>query len=319
MLCSGPRFLHQLAVRDGALLDGTLEKPVKQQPPMLSLSAVESERELVEIVVQMLVADRSLMGTQQPAFQQRGDSVARGQQILSHVRLLARNLMRVSESWQLAVSTPSVCSDHRSTLRGLLHGRFQTGCRGIRDTAKPDSSDASIVDLRRNHDQRFPGGTPSALARPLSTYICFIHLHNPLQRVSPRPDHGTPQPMQPGPCRSVTAQSEDSLDPQGARAVLLPRHPPDCPKPQRQRLMRPVKDGTGDDRRLVVTPGTLEQHRTDRPSLPMVTQRARKPRWPAQPKQVVSTRFLRREPRFELRKRPGVVVHGAQILHLEPT
>jgi hypothetical protein len=39
------------------------------------VAAVEAEGELVEVVVKLVVADRALVGAQDPAFDQRGDEV----------------------------------------------------------------------------------------------------------------------------------------------------------------------------------------------------------------------------------------------------
>ena len=48
--------------------------------PALRFSPIESECEFVEVVHQMRVADRALVGSEQPAFQQRNDSMHAGQQ-----------------------------------------------------------------------------------------------------------------------------------------------------------------------------------------------------------------------------------------------
>ena len=56
----------------GRGLDGhrLLDKTIKQLATAGRLSAVEAERELVEIVTEVFVADRALMGPREPAFQE---------------------------------------------------------------------------------------------------------------------------------------------------------------------------------------------------------------------------------------------------------
>jgi len=51
-------------------LHGLLGQSVEEFPSRLGLAAVEAERELIEVVVKVLVADRALVGSQQPAFEQ---------------------------------------------------------------------------------------------------------------------------------------------------------------------------------------------------------------------------------------------------------
>ena len=54
-------------------------KSVEQLPAVPRRSTVEPKREFVEIGVQLLTGQRTLMGTQQPAFEQGGHSVHAGQ------------------------------------------------------------------------------------------------------------------------------------------------------------------------------------------------------------------------------------------------
>src|ERR1035441_2404794 len=53
-----------------------LGEPVEQLASATRLTPVEAEGEFVQVVLQVLFADRSLMCAEKPAFQQRDDSVA---------------------------------------------------------------------------------------------------------------------------------------------------------------------------------------------------------------------------------------------------
>ena len=53
--------------------DSLLNKSVEQLPAVSRRSTVEPKREFVEIGVQLPAGQRTLMGTQQPAFEQGGD------------------------------------------------------------------------------------------------------------------------------------------------------------------------------------------------------------------------------------------------------
>src|SRR6516162_2896433 len=79
-----PRFSHTQAVPglSDELLVGVgfggqcaLEEPVEQQASVASSTAVEAEGELIEVVVQLGVADGALVGPEDPALEQRGDEV----------------------------------------------------------------------------------------------------------------------------------------------------------------------------------------------------------------------------------------------------
>ena len=48
---------------------------MERQSSSIRAAAIEAERELVEVVVEMLALDAALMRAEQPAFQQRGDLV----------------------------------------------------------------------------------------------------------------------------------------------------------------------------------------------------------------------------------------------------
>jgi len=60
--------------------DGLLEQPVEEKSTMVRPAAVEAEGELVQVVVELLVADSALVGAQQPPLEQARDAVDFGHQ-----------------------------------------------------------------------------------------------------------------------------------------------------------------------------------------------------------------------------------------------
>src|SRR3974390_574631 len=54
---------------------GLLHEAEKQLAPTLGSSPIKAERELIQIVVQVLVADGSLMSSHQPSFEQGNHTV----------------------------------------------------------------------------------------------------------------------------------------------------------------------------------------------------------------------------------------------------
>src|SRR6266536_638401 len=67
--------LFDRAGRDMVELDGLLEQAVEEQAAMSRAAAVEAERELRQVVVQVPGADGALVGAEQPTLEQRGDPV----------------------------------------------------------------------------------------------------------------------------------------------------------------------------------------------------------------------------------------------------
>ena len=64
---------EELRQRCGLDLHGLLEEPVEEQAAVIRAATVEAERELVQVVIELLRANGALVGTEQPALQQRGD------------------------------------------------------------------------------------------------------------------------------------------------------------------------------------------------------------------------------------------------------
>jgi hypothetical protein len=60
-------------------------EPVEQQPTRARCAAVKSKGVFVQIIVQVIRTDRSLMSAQQPPLQQRGNPIRPRQQVLAQV------------------------------------------------------------------------------------------------------------------------------------------------------------------------------------------------------------------------------------------
>ena len=71
---------HQPFVGRRGDLEGVLCQPEEELASRSRLSPVETEDEFVEVVVEVLVTDSSLMGSEHPSLEQRDRSVDSGQQ-----------------------------------------------------------------------------------------------------------------------------------------------------------------------------------------------------------------------------------------------
>lgn len=88
----------QVPVPHRIMADGELEHAVEDQAPTAGPAPVEAEAELVQVVLQVLVLDRALVGAQQPALGQGGDPVDPGQQ-LAGVLPAARAARWLRRTW----------------------------------------------------------------------------------------------------------------------------------------------------------------------------------------------------------------------------
>ncbi len=65
-------------VGDGVDHDRLLHEAIKELSPVARPASIEPKGELIEVELQVLVADRPLVGTQDPALQQGCDSMDAG-------------------------------------------------------------------------------------------------------------------------------------------------------------------------------------------------------------------------------------------------
>ena len=68
-------------IRNGVHCDGLLREAEEEFAAAAGSSPVEPERELVEVVVEMFVADRPLVGSHQPALEEGNHAMDPGHQL----------------------------------------------------------------------------------------------------------------------------------------------------------------------------------------------------------------------------------------------
>jgi len=144
-----------------------------------------------------------------------------------------------------------------------------------------DTTQASALYLDRDDDEGLIASPPTEDAVLFSAHEGLINFHPTVQPVAPGPDHGAAQFVQPRPRRPVTAQTQDPLQTQSARSVLLAGDVPDRTKPEREGRMRVLEDGARRNRTLIVASGTLQQDDPLRPKLATLAPRAMEPIGPA--------------------------------------
>jgi hypothetical protein len=271
--------------------------------------AVETEGELVKVVIQVRYTHGSLMRSQQPALEKRNNSVYQRQQILTDVGFLTNDLVVISQALQLAVATPAIRSHHSGWLDTILDRCFQTLCRGIEYSVEADSPDAVPVLLGYDKHQCLARRTTATFPWLLSTKVRFIDFYSARETVSPRPYHGGAQFVQPCPRGSVTTKAQGPLQAQRAHSVFLVRYVPHSPEPQQQRFARILEDGTCCDRSLEVTVLAMVQISLSLPRVLVLATGAAKTIRPSKLKKIVSTRLIGIKSLFKLHQCSRVIFH----------
>src|SRR3989475_2807180 len=318
-VCCG-RFsgLTDFGIRNGFDAYRLLSQPEEELAATSRSASVESKGELLQVVIEVLVTDRPLMGPDQPPFEQRYHKVNPGHQFGRRFLLAAKesNRMSVALLVQRLVSEPPVRVDHAAGFHRVLDEGNQTLGRGIGNRPQTNASDTPPLFLSRHHNQGFLFGLPTAHTFLQSAQVGFIYLHAAGQPIPPRPDHRPTQLMEPCPGLLVTSQPQHPLQTQGAGAIFLGGHPPHSPKPRRQGAPRILEDRSGCHRGLMTAPRTLQEHPAQGPILFTPAARTPKPIGPAQVEKILPTSLLRGKTGFELRKVPRVIFHSAAILHV---
>ncbi len=307
----------ELAVGNRINCRGVLEEPVEQETTRSRTPSVETERVFIQVIVEMLPAHSPLVGSKQPALQQRSHPVDTWHQLVRWFVMLAQNgdLMRVALCLDAVVGRPPVRVDDRSGGDALLDKRVQTVRRHIGNSPQSNPPNSSAVFLRRDGHNRlvFSFSAVNALFR--TAQVGLIHLDAAFEALPARPHHRTAQLMEPSPSCLVAAQAQDPLQAQCTSSRLLTRDMPHRLEPHAQWLSGALVDGSRSRRRLTVAPQALElTSGRGTGSLPMALWASEALRPPNTP-QVRSARFFRGEPFVELLQSSGVV-HAADGVSL---
>src|SRR5664280_2059831 len=305
-------------VRGRVNLCRLLNQPVEQLPAVLGGPAIEPEGEFVEVVVEMLGTDRTLMRSQQPPLQQGYDAVSVRKQIGLGSRqaqppLFAR-LMLIAKRCQTVISTPSVGLHHAARLKAALDKATKAGGRCVGNPSHSHSPAFEPISLYGDHNKcllaRFSALTSLLQGAP----IRLIHLHQPVQPIPPGPNHGSPQLVQPRPGRSVTAKAQHTLQAKGTGTVLLACDPPHGPKPSGQRLMGVLEHSSRLHGSMKAAGCADQQQALGHPIRVAIAPRTDEAFWPPQLEQILPTLLLGAKTVFEITQRSRIILFHAPTL-----
>ena len=275
---------------------------------MMRSPTIESKRVFVEVVVQMLMTNSTVMCAQHPSFQQGGHSVAMRQQIIANLLRMANYFMSISKGIQLGRAFPSIGMNYASWSHSLQNGFFQAVSGGLRHTSKSNPVNMIINYFCRYYHQALSRSTAPSFAWLLSPNIRLIHFHSSRQPIPSRHNHSSSQFMQPSPCCFIAPKSQYTLQSQGTGSRLLTGNPSNRPKPHRQRLTRAMKNCSCCYRDLVRAVSTLKELEYS-PAFGASATQTNETLRPAQLKKIAQTNIICREASFKFCQCARIVLH----------
>src|SRR6266508_319054 len=306
-------------VGQGVDTHGVLEQSEKQQAAASGAPSVEAEAELIKVIVEVLLAGRTLVGTHQPALEQGHHQVDPRHKL---DRRLSPAALGTDADWPMVeallgesrVTLPRVCMNNASGDHNVPNEATQDVRAGRFNPSHPHSTKTPTFFLHSHRDERFQVPLPPSKALFHSTHGGLVHLDRSLQSVTIGPDHGSPQFVQPSPGRFVTPKAQVLLKRQGAGSVLLAGDQPDRLEPEPQRLVRVLKNGAGRYATLMTARRALHNaSASERPAPIPSAPRAPEPVRPAQPYQQVAACRLRAEPFDQLRQGLRILVDDGTL------
>ena len=282
---------------------------IPARTPHNGVLRMKPERELIEVVGEVLAIDGALVGAEKPSLEQRGHPVDARQQ---RVRVLAaapddQPAMAVARLWQDEVGRQAVGNDEGAGSDRPTDERQDARGGRVQNAPEANPTCPSATHLCRDHDQGFLADVPTAAAFLDAPDEGFIHLHLAGQQVPARPNHRSTELVEPRPCRLVAAESEDALKAEGAGAVRLGRHPPHGLEPEAQGAASAVEHGPRGHRDLTAAALAVHERPLGQPCLGRLAARAVESTRPPQLREVLPTGILRREPAVEF-------CQGARVL-----
>jgi hypothetical protein len=303
---------YKLLVRHRVDRNSLLNQPVEQFATVLAGPTIESERELVKVIIEMLKTYSPLMSTQQPPFEKRSHAMDAREQI--RWRFLAtckkRDPMAVSSLANAFIAEPCVCVHYATRLYRFFDEGLQAVGGRIRNPAHSNPSDSSLPNLfDRNHDQGSLFQIPPTLAFNTRSPVRFVDLDVPRQSFSPRANHRPTELVEPSPGGSVGRQAQYALQSQSTGTSFLTGYPPNGSEPRGQRHTGILKDAASGHRGLPSAGRALKEACPDWPRLAVTAFRAFEAIGPPQPVEVRAAGLLSRKVGFKFSQSSGIFFH----------
>jgi IS5 family transposase len=249
---------YEVPVAHRVVVDRELENPAEDEPAAARVSAVEAEYEFFQVAFEVFAVHRALMGAQQPALGERGDTMDAGQQFAGVLPARARcalaaPVMDVAELADAVVALPRVGDDRCARLDMIGHERVQRGRGPVGEDPHPAPAEPlRSPQLDGYAHQGFLTLRPAAAQpRLLASDVGLIHLHRAAEPIAAGAHERRAQPVQHRPRCLIRADFERALQAERGDPILGRREPPACREPDRERRPCPIEDGARRHRRAV--------------------------------------------------------------------
>jgi len=155
-----------------------LHQTIEEHAAGFGSAPVETERELVEVVVQVRRTDRALMDSEPPASQQGCNPVDAWHCDVGGVatRMDVLYNVCVAEVANTAVSHPAISPQFGPRTHASLDKRMQTFCRCVSDSLHPDPTSTATSHFGCYRHQCLPFCTAADGARLASPDVALIYL-----------------------------------------------------------------------------------------------------------------------------------------------
>ncbi len=290
--------IHEFAVCACLAQHELLSEAVEDLADMAGPTSVEAKRELIEITLEMLGADFSLMGCTKPSLEQRGNEMDMREDLDSKhpISLGMSNPVLEPRLCHTLVTVPSIGVNPRSRLHELGDKADQAVTRRIGDVTQAYSPNLAPAQLYSDNDQGFTAQFSTVDPLFNSTDVSFINLHCTREMVPPHSNHGLPQLLKQQPCGTIASQPKCSLEPSGAQSRLLSASQPHGHEPTPERHSCLVQDRASRQRCLPFARGAENRRSRRRPAVVNPTRRAYEPLRPPKVAQVFAARLVGRKP-----------------------
>jgi hypothetical protein len=215
----------------------------------------------------VLLADTTLQRSQQPTFEQCGDSVWPGHENMSWVRGSGQNGNLVLEALrrQLGVPFPAICLNNSTGSDNVADEAPHALGRDIRHVAQANAPKSTVFHLYSDGHNGLLDSLSTVNTGFLSTNVALVYLHRANESVPSRADHGASKLVEPRPSGPVTPKTEYPLKAHRVGAVLLAGQLPRSEKPKTQRFSGAFENGASRYRDLLTALGTKQQSPTGSP------------------------------------------------------
>ena len=290
-----------------------LKKPVEEHSPGARSSAVKTEGEFIQVGLQVVGANRPLMGAHQPPFYESGDSVHSREHF---VRVFAGTLdggtlVGVIGPGCSRIGCQSVSMDRGAGLNMSQEKGSQSARFGVGDDLNPAPTESFGLHLFNRHcDESLASSPASALPRPNAANHGLIHFDIAGQPIMLGVTNGGAEAVKHRPGSLVGAESKKAVEGLGGHPVLRRRHVPGGREPYRKGCFRVMKEGACCGRHPAPTylaPPSVIAHTPPRIARAFWTRKAVRP---TEPIKIVEASGIIREPAEKVCVVLGVILAG---------